>query len=215
MRIDDLKKENNERLSSDYLKDIASSITKVDKKYCQWEYQDGSSQKIERVFAYELYHQLRKLTNSNPKYKELRIDGEISKEVYQEIETCGLLNLHSSKRRHFSPDMVIHYGQTNRKEESQIAIIEIKTREISNSNLIDTILKLNHYIRVLNFQYAIFISVNTEINKVSKQLRYFFDDPSGKEWHGRFNRIIIMNYNQRKLEVDTLLGILKAEDKLF
>ena len=46
-------------------------------------------------------------------------------------------------------------------------------------------------------------------------MRDCFDDPSGKEWQNRFNRIITMNYNQRKLEVDTFLGILKTEDELF
>ena len=199
----------------DYIYDIVEAIQKVDDKYRQWEYHNGNSQKIERVFAYELYHQLRLMTHSNSKYKDLRIDGEISKEVYQEMETCGLPDLKILKHYRFSPDMVIHHAQTDRKEENQIAIIEIKTKNIHPDELKKTILKLNYYIRVLNFQYAIFISVNTEFDKVSKQLRCCFDNPLSKEWQNRFNRIIIMNYNQRKLEVDTLLGILKAVDELF
>lgn len=66
----------------DYINDIGEAILRVEERYCEWAYNsDNNNQKTERVFAYELYHQFKTLTNCDNKYHNLRLDGEIDKRV--------------------------------------------------------------------------------------------------------------------------------------
>lgn len=112
----------------------------------------------------------------------------------------------------YSPDLVIHLGQISRQEDNQKAIIEIKTKRLNgeqgNEELRKTILKLNHYLRVLNFQYALFLSVNTDFDQLTQQLIDLISDPTGQIWQDRFKRIIVINYRNRVLEAKTLYSIL-------
>lgn len=198
-----------------YINDIAEAIIRVDEKYCHWIYNQRTNpnQMTERVFAYELFHQFRQITNSNPDYFELRFDGEIDKLLHGDtVEVCGIkedVNLDiNSTQTYFSPDLVIHHSQNDRTCCNQKAIIEIKTGYVSDSELAKTIIKLNHYIRVLHFQYAVFITVNTDFIRIVEGLKRSLNSPATKDLKERFNQIIIMNYDDRKLTEDTLLNIL-------
>lgn len=193
-----------------YLNDIGEAIIRVEEAYCHWAYNNGNQdQRIERVFAYELYHQFRQLTYWKNNFQNLRFDGEIGKQLNDNIETCGvtLQNFDFGQRR-FSPDLVLHLSQTDRQEINQKVIVELKSREVGDRELAKTILKLNHYIRILNFQYATLISVNTDFDELVEQLSTLFDNPTNQEWQERFNRVIIMNYKDRNLTVKTLFKAL-------
>lgn len=197
----------------DFVNDIGEAIIRVEEKYCEWAYRNANQdQRIERVFAYELYHQFRQLTYWKQDYQNLRFDGEIGKHLNDEIETCGVIlkNFNFAQRR-FSPDLVIHLSQTDRQEINQKVIVELKSREIGNQELAKTILKLNHYTRVLNFQYAILISVNTDFNQLTEQLIHLIENPTNQPWQNRFKRIIVINYRNRVLTAKTLNNILTNE----
>ena len=203
-----------------YLNHIGEAIIHVNNDYCVWSYNNANSnQKTERVFSYELYHQFRLLMNSNEYNNEIRLDGEIGKRLHgNTVRDCGVIisNFNfNSTQIHFSPDLVIHKGQNDRQEINQKAIVEIKTKDVSNAELTKTILKLNHYIRVLHFQYAVFITVNTDFQEIAQKLRKLFHNPTNKELEKRFCRIIVMNYTDRKLTVYTLRNILLGNNNAF
>lgn len=191
-----------------YLNDFGEAIIRVEEKYCSWPYRNhDNNQRIERVFAYELYHQFRLLTECNPNYTTLRLDGEIVKQLEAEnIETCG--TGYNRIQERFAPDLVVHLGQIDRNAINQKLIVEIKTKPVGNDEIKESILKLNHYIRILNFQYAVLVSVNTDFDNLTIQIRDLFPDPANQEWRNRFNSIIIMNYSDRNLNIKTLYNLL-------
>ena len=195
----------------DYVNDLGEAIIRVEEKYCKWAYDSNANriQKIERVFAYELYHQLRLLSICDIKYQNLRIDGEIGKKIQYNspIETCGF-EIENLNKMSLLPDLVIHNGQNNREKEDQKIIIEIKTRNLSDENeLKKTLLKLNHYLRVLDFQYAIFLSVNTNYNELKEKIRLITQNMI-PDCYERLDRIIIINYAERVIDAKTLRSII-------
>lgn len=206
-RLEKLKGYTTPDIEFDYLNDLAEAIIRVEESYCYWgEYNKTQNQRIERVFAYEMYHQLRMITKNNNRYDSSRIDGEIQKKFKEIIEKCG--TGYELKQSKFTPDLTIHNSQRNRFYENQKLIVEIKSRDTTGDPLKETILKLNHYLRVLNFQSAVFISVNTELKKLIENLQGSFIDLLSLECKKRFDRIIVMNYKDRHLEILPLSYIL-------
>jgi len=198
----------NERIEFEtrFINDLARATKKVEQKYCAWSYRDTLLQKSERVFSYELFHRFREIINCNRHYEHLRLDGEINKSlIIESLENCGsnLTNLQSF----FSPDLVLHIGQQSREQLDQILIVEIKTKRVDSNDIKDTIVKLNHYLRVLNFQYGVFISVNTNFTNLCNQIKNCFPSPIGEEWEGRFKRILLYNYESQILTVKRLYDL--------
>jgi hypothetical protein len=191
-----------------YLNDLGKAITKVESRYCTWEYTSKKYlQKIERVFAYELYHQYRIIIEKNKnRYANLRLDGEIQKQFSNNINSCG--TNYNFEQARFAPDMVVHLGQIDRNSQNQKLIVEIKIRTIEKKELAKTILKFNHYIRELNFQYAVFLSVNTTLISVAKKLKEIFDTNKAGECSANFKRIIIVCYKDQKIDAKSLYQIL-------
>ncbi|GAA3622993.1 hypothetical protein [Flavivirga jejuensis] len=162
---------------------IYEAMQKVDAKYSKWKYHmEGEEQEIERVFAYELYHQIRlKMESDEQKYSGLQLNGEISK-----IDRTLELNQHQYKGfdsyvlgrigRTFNvqPDLVLHKAQNNREFNWQKSIVEIKTGRYSDFNDVVDILKLLNYIEQLNFQNGIFIAANKDIEEFEKLLKDSF-----------------------------------------
>jgi len=193
-----------------FINDLGEAIIRVEEKYCLWAYNnENQDQKIERVFAYELYHQFRQLTYWKQDFQDLRFDGEIGKQINRDIETCGVtLQNFNFGQQNFFPDLVIHLNQQDRRVINQKVIIELKTRVVNNREFAKTVLKLNHYQRVLNFQYATLISVNTDFAELTVRLRELFNNPTQQQWQDRFKRIIVMNYKDRIFDAKTLFNLL-------
>jgi hypothetical protein len=197
-----------------YINDIGEAIIHVDQNYCLWSYQNANSiQKTERVFAYELYHQFRLLMSQNKSYENIRFDGEVGKQQHVKIDDYGLtLSNFNPQQIHFSPDLVIHKGQDYNDIKNQMVIVEIKTKRVNRNELLKTFLKLIHYIRAFNFQYAVFLTVNTEFNEIKINLIEHLDELVNSQYAEKFNRIIVMNYVHGKLTVDTLEDIIRNND---
>lgn len=189
-----------------YLNDLGTSIHMVNNSYCNWEARHITLQKSERVFAYELYHQFKTLTRNNPEYIDIRFDGEIGKQIYLQPDNCGTLI--NTNQLDYTPDFVLHKSQTDSTEWNQKLIVEIKARNVTDNDLSKDIIKLNHYISALNFQYSVFISVNTSEQIIQEKLKRIFSAQTVNRLEENFKRIIIVNYRNRILAIDRLFNLL-------
>lgn len=104
----------------------------------------------ERVFCYELYHQIRYLLDKNNDNSVVRIHGEIDKKGHEHINPAN-------------PDFVIHEPGTNDKNH---IVIEVKTN-LSASKFIDDLLKLQDFISFNQCHYhrGLFILVGHDLSE--------------------------------------------------
>lgn len=101
----------------EFLDSLFVAIKKVERKYILWDNtflndDNNMISHVERVFAYELYHQWSKLREESEILKNFIINGELSKDMYLD------------KSERIFPDMVLHGGQGNYTENK--IVIEIK-----------------------------------------------------------------------------------------
>lgn len=101
----------------EFLDSLFVAIKKVERKYILWDdtfLNDDNNMisHVERVFAYELYHQWSKLREESEILKNFIINGKLSKDMYLD------------KSERIFPDMVLHGGQGNNTENK--IVIEIK-----------------------------------------------------------------------------------------
>lgn len=159
-----------------YLKHLIAAFNLVEKKYfCTWAFNDfpEKAQKkerkkyvqfIERVFAYELYHQYRIIIDSNPKaYKDLVLNGEVRKNGFKDSMIC---------KNHIYPDLVLHKNQTDNTKDYQKLFIEIKSNSFTSKQLENDLNKL--FVAVsdrLNFENAIFVCINQNPTNVLDDLK--------------------------------------------
>lgn len=175
----------------DYLDDIKAALNKVASVYYSWynhkiansEYPSEEYQKAycERVFAYELYHQIRKIMDANPvppRYKDVYLNGETIKDnkFFTDIY-AGLAEISpkysSDKDNKRIPDLVLHKDLGSTKSEGQIYLAEIKMKD--NENALDDLEKLTLLSKSkLNFTFYIFIYAG-------KNIEEFKDDLSKKD----------------------------------
>lgn len=126
-----------EDISDEYLKMLFKAILKVDKQYYYTENPENASNEIieqlERIFAYELYHQWSIFQNDynsgvSEDHKRI-INGEIRKQ---------LLDVNKY------PDMVLHKGQNDIHH--QEIVVEIKRKiAIKDDNVAQDIIKLSQF----------------------------------------------------------------------
>ncbi len=190
-----------------YIKDLITSIIAVDQAYCKWDY-NKTIQKTERVFAYELYHQFKLLVKREDnilRYEDLRFDGEIGKKYFPDIP--NLETRFNVEQKDFSPDLVLHKGQLDSNQLNQKLIVEIKTKANGSEEVVKDIIKLNYSIIKLNFQFGVFISVNTLKSTLIQNLKS--EIKLLNEYENNFRRIIIIHYDGQNLRIENLYNILK------
>ena len=99
-------------ICDDYVSLVVDALQNVDVEYFEIKQtKTKSTKKRERVFCYELYHQMRKL-QERKKHLDLTINGEINKTGHPQII------------ENFDPDFVIHRQGSMGKNH---AVIEVKT----------------------------------------------------------------------------------------
>ncbi len=143
---------------SPYYKDICTALKNVDDAYYTFKYHDVHKL-YERMFAYELYHQIRviidkKKKKSNNYYNNVYLNGEPDKFLNLYIKLANTENKVNKKRKYkglllkdkFSPDLVLH-GSPNETNE-QFYIAEIKMQ--SNDKVVSDLLKMTDYVNLLD-----------------------------------------------------------------
>ena len=176
-----------QHLYREYLEDIKSALRNVDSIYYRWTNHkvgetDFSSEEVEkayceRVFAYELYHQIRKIMDANPaleRYQGVYLNGETIKnnKFYTDLFD-GLSEYDSSFKEDGDnkriPDLVLHRDLGSIENEGQIYLAEIKMAE--NKNALDDLKKLTVLQKSkLNFAFYIFIYAGKNIDELYEEL---------------------------------------------
>lgn len=124
---------------------------------------DGGDPKYqERVYCYELYHQMRLRW---PKHSPFYLNGEVDKASHPILSTLG-----AGKAK---PDLLVHqpgYMTGNH------AIVEVKKQDASNKGIKNDLEKLSLFIKRVKYQRAIYLvygysasNVATKVERIYRQ----------------------------------------------
>lgn len=210
-----------------YFHILFEAILKVHKKYVTYEIHaphEGWEEHLERVFAYELYHQWAKQLEINDA-QNLVLNGEVYKHLVWKTICYDCDSKPTIKGVY--PDLVLHSSQGNDKNQKMICEIKREVN-ISSEALFADFLKLSCYLRKKSFQddfapfdYGVFILVGDvkwkditvdENTTVKWKEEYVTLEQYKKQFSETFSHIICIAYNGngKSLEYDTLKNILKV-----
>ncbi len=161
------------------MEQFKKALTMIEEKYIDISmYQLPDKRYRERVYCYELYHQLRKILTDDYKYM---LDGELSKNAHPIIEKGIGAKI---------PDFLIHYRS---KMDHNLAIIEVKPIKSVNdsiSNLKDDLDKIIDFIEIAEYRYGImliysngFDEINDKIVKTFKETAKEHSENVFLMWH--------------------------------
>lgn len=138
-----------------YIDVIKNGLNNVEKNYYQINIACESASIIrERVFCYELYHQIRKIIEM--KKISFSLNGEIDKRGHRKINESNRKN----------PDFVFHEPGTM---DNNIMVIEVKGKIYYNKCL-DDFDKLVCFVEKYNYKLGIFILYNHSFSELYKKI---------------------------------------------
>lgn len=158
---------------------------------------------VERCFAYELYHQWSKLLEMfkvmHPRDNNLILSGEIPKDI-------------GSTREKY-PDIILHSGQDN--GEKQLLVCEIKRGTASQSDILEDLNKLYHYLKLIprvfnnevkdvTYDHAVFIMTNCTKKQLITKIERICD----------YNENYTNIFNAEILDKITCIAVNRKGDKL-
>ena len=154
--------------------DLKYALKHVNQKYIRWTVgkaaqendpsSDTAKNYCERVFAYELYHQFRKLMCDNKRYDDLLLNGEQQKD---NTHFKNLLNVINKEK--IIPDLVLHENIGTHEDGGQILYVEIKT--VNNDDVYSDLKKLSALTKTtLNFIFYIFVYVDGTLKDLKKKM---------------------------------------------
>lgn len=186
-----------------YYKDFVKALKEVKEDYITFYLsiitegviQDENDAKVkfpERLFAYEFYHQYRKIMESKKRkkwYKGKILNGE-------QVKTGKRFNAIKGKLKSFTPDLILHSSVST--IEDQCWICEIKMNH--NPKAFDDLFKIGSYIENdVEFKYYIFLyvgnfeNIDEEKAKMADYIRKHENDPENAA--GFVNNTICFFYN--------------------
>jgi len=142
-----------------FMEQLKKAIYMIDEKYISISmYQLPDKRYRERVYCYELYHQLRKLLGDNYEYM---LDGELDKKTHPIIMKYIGAKI---------PDFVVHYRSYM---EHNLAIIEVKPiKSVNNSlsKLKDDLDKIIDFIKIAEYRYGIMLIYSNGIDEINGKI---------------------------------------------
>lgn len=140
-----------------YAEDFVNALKEVNKKYICYAIDEEHPEKYkypERIFAYEFYHQYRKIMEGNPsRYEGVYLNGEQYKgnkehPIAEELSKAA-------------PDLVLHGNLSAVNENTQYWLCEIKMHD--NEDALDDLCKLKRISQGrLKFRELIFLYVGVQ-----------------------------------------------------
>jgi len=155
-----------------FMENFKTAITKVDERYIKISvYKLPDNTYRERVYCYELYHQLRNLLGDAYEYI---LDGELDKSGHKIIAKFIGQKI---------PDFVVHHRGVM---ENNLVIIEVKPIKSITDNMTNfekDLEKLSNFIEMAEYQYGIMLvysngedTLNSSITgKFREMMEYYFD----------------------------------------
>jgi len=126
----------------------------------------------ERVFCYELYHQIRQLMElhiqKNPdSFQGVLLESELKKELIQEL-LMKYFNVEPLDKEYI-PDFILH---TPGNFDTQYLIVEVKTNpNLSFSGMTGDLLKIQEFITKYRYEKGLFLTINTDPVRISEILQ--------------------------------------------
>lgn len=136
---------------------IERATAEVEGKYFQLEIADGDPVYRERVYCYELYHQLRRLWPE--KSSEYYLMGEVDKAAHPILKELGADGA--------KPDLLVHkpaYMTGNH------AVIEVKSPGAKSSGILTDLEKLSLFRTSVRYQRAIYLLFGWEAEETSQRV---------------------------------------------
>ncbi len=130
---------------------IKRATAKISDTYFLLHVVDGEDKYRERVYAYELYHQMRMRWAS----KRFFLNGEVDKKGHPRFPDSGP-----------QPDLIIHEPGTDNNE----AVFEIKSCNAQNKGIIDDLRKLHELRELIHYKRAIYLIYGTTAGDRAKQI---------------------------------------------
>ncbi len=125
----------------------------------------------ERIFCYELYHQLRMKIDEekvdNPSFLEnLKLQGEVAKWQEQSLYEEYGLNLLDNE---YIPDFLLH---TAGKFHIHAYVIEVKSNpKLSSTQMMTDLKKISQFIDRLRYKRGIFLAININADEINKMIK--------------------------------------------
>ena len=159
-----------QELTNDYLKLIYDAMVSVETRYCKIAVAESDEEiSRERVYCYELYHQMRKLQerrNSAQLYGKRVDESQIV--INGEIDKAG----HPVIIQNFNPDFVIHRQKIM---DNNICVVEVKTN-YSKSGITKDFGTITCMMNCYRYECGVFIYVGEKIDCVKAVIREYFSN---------------------------------------
>lgn len=109
----------------------------------------------ERIFCYELYHQMRCIQEKNSDLQEFTIHGELVKTAYEDNYGGGM------------PDFIVHVPG---KQKNHI-VVEVKTASgFTAEPILEDFKKLSLYVSRNHYKFGVFLWVNHDVEEFKEKL---------------------------------------------
>ena len=141
-----------------HIDDFICALLNIDEIYYTYTTQKQETKYPERVFAYELYHQFRKIMEKNPKkYQGVYLNGEQqkSRQVVEDLERCA-------------PDLVLHKCIYEVDPDKQLWLCEIKMK--GNPKVMSDLNKFSKMDK-LKFQCYVFLYADVKFAEMVDEIR--------------------------------------------
>ena len=187
------------------LYNLFSAILDVDSKYVD---SDIAHKRLERVFAYELYHQWsKKVVRHKKDYSEGYIlNGETQK-------LMGYFKVNSQKEKSY-PDLILHKSIDHPK--CQAIVCEIKRRgNFTKGGFKDDITKLKAFVCELQneytFGFGVFILAGDKMKSILEMMDLL--NWTARRRKNKTKNIFLVAYDGHRLQVVSLYDALKKKDR--
>ena len=162
-----------------FMEQFKKAVNMIDEKYINISiFQLPDKIYRERVYCYELYHQLRRLLGDDYEYM---LDGELDKKTHPIIEK----NIGAK-----IPDFIVHYRSYMEHNLVIIEVKPIKSIDDSLSNLKDDLDKIIDFIEIAEYRYGImliysngFDEINDKIVMVYREMTKKYSEKIFLIWH--------------------------------
>lgn len=174
-------------IKDDYISLVVDALQNVRYEYFEIkQYGTENTKKRERVFCYELYHQMRNIQAQN-KHLYLTINGEINK--------AGNLVI----KENFDPDFVIHRQGSMGDNH---AVIEVKTSK-SKKGILKDFETIKCMVHCYDYKIGIFLIIGADLNWFDKEIKPELKDPNLIS-HETQIYVVCKNDHETKPEIATL-----------